>query len=143
MKPPRYFSMSEFDDRTAPGSGENMQCSTVGMLDEVRHRLGRPIKITSGFRTPERNRAVGGAQSSSHLTGYAVDIAAPTFAEKKELLAELYDIGFRRFGIMATAIHVDNDPAKPPGVWRYDNTNANDWAHFGDLEKIALISVLL
>ena len=33
-----------------------------------------PIIITSGYRSPDVNRAVGGAYSSNHLTGCAVDI---------------------------------------------------------------------
>ena len=33
-----------------------------------------PIVITSGYRSPDVNRAVGGAGSSNHLTGCAVDI---------------------------------------------------------------------
>ena len=139
MKPSRYFQPSEFDDRTSPGSGANMQCSTVGMLDEARHRLGRPIKITSGFRTPERNAAVGGVANSAHLGGWAVDIHAPTMEEKRQLLRVLYQVGFRRFGIMATAIHADNDPDKPQAVWRYSNTQSDHWAAFGGLEKISTL----
>ena len=137
MKAPRYFTMSEFDDRSEPGSGANMQCSTVGMLDEARHRLGCPIKITSGFRTPEHNAIVGGAKNSAHLGGWAVDIHAPTMVEKRELLKALYQVGFRRFGIMATAIHVDNDPEKPQAVWSYPNTQADHWAAFGGLDRIS------
>ena len=33
-----------------------------------------PVIITSGYRSPDVNRAVGGAGSSNHLTGCAVDI---------------------------------------------------------------------
>ena len=33
-----------------------------------------PVIITSGYRSPDVNRAVGGAYSSNHLTGCAVDI---------------------------------------------------------------------
>lgn len=113
-----------------------MQCSTVGMLDEARHRLGRGMRITSGFRTPERNAAVGGATQSSHLTGYAVDIYAPTQEDKADLLRALFKVGFRRFGIMATAIHVDNDPDKAYAVWSYPNTQPTDWVRFGSLPKI-------
>ena len=37
-----------------------------------------PIIINSGFRSPEVNKAVGGASNSNHLTGCAVDIRCLT-----------------------------------------------------------------
>jgi len=44
-------------------------------LEGVRKLLGdKPIKILSGFRTPEHNRAVGGVKGSQHLYGKAADI---------------------------------------------------------------------
>ncbi len=45
-------------------------------LEDLR-RLGgeaAPILINSGYRSPMLNRAVGGAQHSNHLDGYAADI---------------------------------------------------------------------
>ena len=33
-----------------------------------------PIRINSGYRSPQLNRKVGGAPTSNHLTGCAVDI---------------------------------------------------------------------
>ena len=42
--------------------------------DSPRVSLEEPIVITSGYRSPEVNRCVGGAYSSNHLTGCAVDI---------------------------------------------------------------------
>jgi uncharacterized protein YcbK (DUF882 family) len=35
--------------------------------------LGRPIRIISGYRTPEYNRKIGGARHSQHVVGRAVD----------------------------------------------------------------------
>ena len=44
-------------------------------LDNARDDKGdEPIIITSGYRSPEVNRAVGGSPTSNHLTGCAVDI---------------------------------------------------------------------
>lgn len=43
-------------------------------LQKLRDAIGRPIKITSGWRSPEHNKAVGGAKNSQHLYGKAADI---------------------------------------------------------------------
>lgn len=44
------------------------------LLDPVRERLGAPVRVTSGYRPPKLNKAVGGASNSNHLYGCAADI---------------------------------------------------------------------
>ena len=40
-----------------------------------RYSLGTPaIRISSGYRSPELNKAVGGVKNSAHVTGYAADL---------------------------------------------------------------------
>lgn len=46
-------------------------------LQVVRDILGKPITITSGYRTSAHNKAVGGAPQSLHLSGMAADIVVP------------------------------------------------------------------
>lgn len=44
------------------------------LLNPVREKLGGPIRVTSGYRSPALNKAVGGAKNSNHLFGCAADI---------------------------------------------------------------------
>ena len=43
------------------------------LLERTRTTLGVPIKITSGYRSPDVNHFVGGSATSSHLYGCAAD----------------------------------------------------------------------
>ena len=51
-----------------------------------------PIIITSGYRSPDVNKAVGGAYSSNHLTGCAVDIRCVGVEQAIRYAAILLDI---------------------------------------------------
>jgi uncharacterized protein YcbK (DUF882 family) len=55
------------------------------VLNPLREKFGKPIRITSGFRSPELNKAVGGKPTSQHTKGEAVDITAIDKADNKEL----------------------------------------------------------
>ncbi|MBD9004891.1 MAG: DUF882 domain-containing protein [Faecalibacterium prausnitzii] len=44
------------------------------VLQCIREHFGKPVTITSGYRTAAHNAAVGGAKSSQHLYGRAADI---------------------------------------------------------------------
>lgn len=46
----------------------------VSILDILRNQTGKPVIINSGYRTPARNKAVGGAKYSYHMRGMAADI---------------------------------------------------------------------
>lgn len=48
----------------------------IGKMESVRDLLKRPIFVSSWFRSPELNAAVGGVQTSAHLKGLAVDFYA-------------------------------------------------------------------
>lgn len=44
-------------------------------LQPLRDALGVPIRVSSGYRSPRLNRAVGGSPTSQHLVGQAADIS--------------------------------------------------------------------
>lgn len=46
----------------------------VSILDILRNQAGKPVIINSGYRTPARNKEVGGAKYSYHMRGMAADI---------------------------------------------------------------------
>jgi hypothetical protein len=95
----KYFNYSEFDSPDVQGSGQMMDKTLLQMLDEVRDILGEPIIITSGFRTPANNEAIGGVEGSSHT---------------------LLEIGINRIGIADNFVHIDIDKDKDPNViWTY------------------------
>ena len=49
--------------------------SALDKLQALRDRLGKPLIVRSAYRSPEHNRAVGGARASKHMDGTAFDIA--------------------------------------------------------------------
>lgn len=54
-------------------------------LDKVREMWGKPIGVNSGYRSPELNRAVGGAKNSQHMRGEAADITTGTKDNNRKL----------------------------------------------------------
>ena len=52
---------------------ENLE-HTIEQLDELRRLYGQPIIITSGYRCPALNKAVGGKPNSQHVKGQAADL---------------------------------------------------------------------
>ena len=67
------FKVREF--RCRDGSDVVMIDQTlVVLLQAIREHFGKPITITSGYRTAAHNKSVGGAKSSQHLLGRAADI---------------------------------------------------------------------
>ena len=121
----KYFKLSEFDSPDRPGSGELMEHEVVQALDIARDIYGFPMVVTSGFRTIEHNRSLielgyPASPNSSHLLGWAVDLAVPDSSRRFLMLEALLDAGFHRIGLGHSFIHVDLDPNKPANVlWVY------------------------
>ncbi|MBE6341441.1 MAG: peptidase M15 [Bacteroidales bacterium] len=45
-------------------------------LNPIREKYGKPIRVSSGYRSDALNKAVGGVSNSQHLTGQAADLVA-------------------------------------------------------------------
>ena len=64
-------------------------CEVV--LEPLRAFAGKPIVISSGYRCPALNQAVGGASQSQHLRGEAADLHLPSIAEGRAWFRWLID----------------------------------------------------
>lgn len=63
---------------------------TAETMEEVRRILGdKPILISSGYRSPAVNSAVGGSKNSKHMEGLAVDFSCPGFGTPKQICKKL------------------------------------------------------
>lgn len=58
---------------------------TAERLEEVRALLKLPMRVTSGYRCPELNDAVGGSLTSQHRYGLAVDFTCEAFGSPFEV----------------------------------------------------------
>lgn len=58
------------------------------VLDVIRSHWGQPLLLSSGYRVPTLNAAVGGSPTSDHQNGLAVDIKLPAWSKRKP--SELY-----------------------------------------------------
>lgn len=78
------------------------------VADEARHRLGRPLRINSAYRSPAYNRAISGAKYSQHTQGGALDLSGSP-ATLHRILKEMRAEGLFRGGIgrYKTFTHVD------------------------------------
>lgn len=113
-----HFKLAEFDCKCGCGR-DVMHPEFLSMLDKARDAAGIPFGINSGCRCVEHNAAEGGVGGSSHVDGWAADIACQDDRTRLQILSALYDAGFRRFGIGATFIHADCDPNKHAAIWLY------------------------
>lgn len=71
---------------------ERLEMLITRLLDPVRRRWGFPIRVTSGFRSPELNRKVGGAAGSQHQRGEAADITAGDSEKNKMLFGMIIEM---------------------------------------------------
>lgn len=102
----KYFSLDEvlasqtaarrrIDNTPTFEHMENLK-ETCREADLVREFLGHPMIITSGYRSPKLNAAIGGSKTSAHCLGEALDFRCPGFGTPSEVFEALRksDIAF-------------------------------------------------
>ncbi|OBV39782.1 D-Ala-D-Ala carboxypeptidase family metallohydrolase [Janthinobacterium psychrotolerans] len=69
------------DNTPAPAVIANL-ARIAALLEQVRALVGAPLTVSSGYRSPALNRAIGGAASSAHVLGLAADISTPKLSPR-------------------------------------------------------------
>ena len=108
------FSPAEIACR---GTGRlKLHPAALDTLQALRDRLGKPLIVRSAYRSPEHNRAVGGAKRSKHMDGTAFDIAMANH-DPVAFEAAAREVGFLGFGYYPRSgfMHVDLGPARSWG----------------------------
>lgn len=126
IKKPKYFTLQELltSSTARQKSIENLPSWEVverllqlcEVLDSMREAWGSGIHVTSGYRCPSLNSAVGGVQGSIHQLGWAVDIVPSNgkideFSEFLKGWLPQYDRGWDQC------------------IW--ENKGKSRWVHFG------------
>lgn len=76
-RPSKNFSWDEFaskDGAEMPADVKENIKKVAQNLEVIRSYFNLPIKVNSGYRSPEHNTKVGGAKFSQHVKGNAADI---------------------------------------------------------------------
>jgi zinc D-Ala-D-Ala carboxypeptidase len=105
------------DEIACRGTGQlKLHPEALDKLQALRNRLGKPLILRSAYRSPEHNRAIGGATRSKHLDGAAFDIAMANH-DPAAFEAAAREVGFLGFGFYRRSgfMHIDLGPARQWG----------------------------
>lgn len=111
----KNFHADEFkckDGTPVPDEYRSNLIELATNLQVLRDSLGKRITITSGYRSPEHNKKVGGASNSAHLTAKAADIKVEGFTPRqvKITIEELIKRGKMKnggIGLYKSWLHYD------------------------------------
>ncbi len=96
-----------------------MKITAEKLFEPLRKGIGAPIIIISFYRCPELNKAVGGAKSSQHMTGEAIDIVATGIFTNADLF----------FYIKNSYLDFDQI------IWEFGTDKEPDWVHISYTQK--------
>jgi zinc D-Ala-D-Ala carboxypeptidase len=80
------------------------------VLQPLRDKYGKPINITSGYRSPSLNKTIGGSTSSQHCFGQAADFTVPK-EDAKQVFEILKSMQFDQL------------------IWEFGNDHSPQWFH--------------
>ena len=92
---------------------ENFKKLAENIFQPIRKHFGKPIHISSGYRSAALNKAIGGASSSQHCPGEAIDIDMDGTAITN---AEIFN-------------YIKNNLSFDQLIWEFGTDKNPDWVH--------------
>lgn len=89
---------------------ETMKLTAEKIFEPLREKVG-PIRISSFYRSPDLNRAIGGSKSSQHCKGEAIDCSGIEVSNSK-LFEEALKL-----------------PEFDQLIWEFGDSKEPDWVH--------------
>ena len=92
----------------------NLKAVAINIFQPCRDYFGKPLAVTSGYRSPELNDLIGGSKRSQHSKGEALDLDAQVYGgfTNAELFHYIKD-------------NLDFDQL----IWEFGNDQEPDWIH--------------
>lgn len=108
-----HFGVAEFSchGQTCGCTEVKIDSKLVDHLEKIRTHFNAPIYVSSGYRCPTHNSAVGGARQSYHMRGQAADITVEGVTPA-EVAKYAESIGILGIGLYDSFVHVDTRTSK-------------------------------
>lgn len=113
--PPKEWPWKSFSPREVACKGTGkliIDTEAMGKLQALRTNLGKPLVLTSAYRSPEHNKRVGGAKASKHMEGIAFDVRMENH-DPQAFEAAARAVGFTGFGYYPRSGFMHIDTAAP------------------------------
>lgn len=78
-----HFKVKEFAQKDFKCDKVIVDTELIDVLEDIRAHFNKPVIVTSGYRTPEYNRKIGGVKNSQHTKGTAADIKVSEVPAKR------------------------------------------------------------
>lgn len=111
----KNFTLNEFksnDGAEFPAEVVKNLRELAKNLQVIRNHFGKPIKINSGYRSPQHNKNIGGVSNSQHVKGKAADFVISGYTPQQiavelETLIALNKISQGGIGVYPNFVHYD------------------------------------